>query len=545
MSVPEHTKTTYDVLIVGAGPTGAVAAKRFTEEGFTVICLEQGEYPDYTTIKSDSDEFELAKDRHFSWYPNRRQAPSDYPINDDESDVAPLMWNGVGGSSILYAAAWHRFKPSDFRVHTLDGVAEDWPFDYWELAPYYDRVEVDFSVSGLPGDPSMPDFEPPLPPFPLGDMERRFAAAHDRLGWHWWQGTNAIASVKHGNLLPCVRRGSCLWACNDGAKASVDRTHWPVSIAQGAKLVQNARVQRIETENGLATGATYVDRATGKTHFQPARTVFVAANGIGTPRLLLNSASASHPNGLANSSGMVGKRLMMHPYSVVVGLFDDFFDGWQGPYGQRAYSLEFQETHPDRDFVRGAKWQLMGTGGPLASTGAWPFNGITWGKDIHKEVSRRFGHSAGWSIIAEDLPYEYNTVTLDPDLVDDDGLPAPKLRYRASENTKRLLDFNQQQAQISMKEAGAYETIVASIVRETGWHLLGTCTMGNDPATSVVDGTGRAHDVSNLFLVDGSVVPTSGCVNPTGTVAALSLRTADLAIKAAKDQRVPLAAKSM
>lgn len=544
MATPEHVKNTFDVLIIGAGPSGAVAAKRFSEEGFSVICLEQGEFPDYTKIKSATDEFELAKDVHFSWYPNRRQAPSDYPINDDESDVAPLMWNGVGGSSVLYAAAWHRFKPSDFRVRTLDGVADDWPLDYAELAPFYERVERDFSVSGMPGDPAYPYFEPPLPPFPLGAMERRFAAAHDRLGWHWWQGTNAIASVKHGNLLPCVRRGSCLWGCFDGAKASVDRTHWPVAIANGAKLVQNARVLQINTDStGLATGATYVDRSTGETYFQPARTVFLGANGIGTPRLLLNSASSTHPDGLANSSGMVGKRLMMHPYSVVVGLFDDFFEGWQGPYGQRAYSLEFQETHPDRDFIRGAKWQLMGTGGPLAATGSWPFNGITWGEGIHKEVNKRFGHSAEWSIIAEDLPNEGNTVTLDTTLTDSDGLPAPRLRYRTSDNTLRLLDFNQKQAEISMKEAGAYETIVASVVRETGWHLLGTATMGTDPTRSVVDGYGRAHDVRNLFIVDGSVMPTSGCVNPTGTVAALALRTTEHAIETAREQQVSMAVR--
>lgn len=537
MSHPQTSKV-YDVLIVGAGPSGAVAAKRFAEEGMSVICLEQGEYPDYTVIRSSEPEFELTKDSAYGWYPNRRNAPSDYPINDSESDVAPLMWNGVGGSSILYAAAWHRLKPSDFRVKTLDGIADDWPLTYEDLAPFYDRVDVDFSVSGVAGDPAFPHFEVPLPPFPMGDMERKFAAAHDRLGWHWWQGSNAIATVKHGNLEPCVRRGSCMWGCFDGAKASVDRTHWPKNIKMGVKLVQLARVVRIETDSsGAATGATYIDRATGVTHFQPARIVIVSANGIGTPRLLLNSASAQHPNGLANSSGMVGKRLMMHPYGTVVGLFDDFFEGWQGPYGQRAYSLEFAETRKDLDFVRGAKWQLMGTGGPLNTTGSFPWGGAgAWGPDFHKEVRRRFGHSAYWAIIAEDLPSDDNTVTLDSTLTDSDGMPAPKLRYRASENTRRLLDYNQKQAQVSMREAGAYETIVAPIVRETGWHLLGTARMGDDPTNSVVDSFGRSHDVPNLFVFDGSVMPTSGAVNPTGTVAALALRNAEAVIAHARNQ---------
>lgn len=540
MDLLSRPRDVYDVVIVGAGPSGAVAAKRFAEAGMSVVCLEQGEYPDYSQSRGEDPEFELTRDQYFSWNPNRRQAPSDYPINDAESDVSPLMWNGVGGGSVIYAAAWHRFKPSDFRVRTLDGVADDWPMTYEELAPFYARVEEDFSVSGVPGDTAFPDgFEPPLPPFALGDMERRFAAAHDRLGWHWWPGSNAIATVKHGSLSPCVRRGSCLWGCNDAAKASVDRTHWPLCISLGVTLIQRARVLKVETDKaGLATGVTYVDRATGTVHFQAGRTVVIAANGVGTPRLLLASASSTHPDGLANSSGMVGKRLMIHPFSTVVGLFNEFFEDWQGPYGQRAYSLEFAESSPDRDFLRGAKWQLMGTGGPLAATeSTWGGSGA-WGPSFHEQVRSRFGHSAIWGIIAEDLPEESNQITLDPELEDSDGMPAPKVSYRTSENTRRLLAFHEQHADMSMREAGAYDTVVSPIVRETGWHLLGTACMGTDPRTSVVDGYGRAHDVPNLFVFDGSVMPTSGCVNPTGTVAALALRNAEAAVESARSQPV-------
>ncbi|SEE11226.1 Choline dehydrogenase [Rhodococcus pyridinivorans] len=543
MDLLDSSAEVYDVIVVGSGPSGAVAAKRFAESGFSVLCLEQGEYPDYTSIRSADPEFELTKDKHFSWNPNTRQADSDYPINDADSEVAPLMWNGVGGSSILYAAAWHRLKPSDFRVKTLDGVAADWPLSYEDLAPFYARVETDFSVSGVPGDPAYPEgFDIPLPPFPLGDLERRFAAAHDRLGWHWWPGSNAIATVRHGALEPCVRRASCMWGCFDGAKASVDRTHWPKAVELGVTLRQRARVLRVETDSaGLATGVTYVDRATGKTHFQAGRTVVLSANGIGTPRILLASASNAHPHGLANSSGLVGKNLMMHPYSTVVGLFEDAFESWQGPFGQRAYSLEFAETRADRGFYRGAKWQLMGTGGPLNTTGSFPWGGSgAWGPDFHHEVHRRFGHSAYWAILAEDLPDESNAVTLDDTLVDSNGMPAPKVTYSASANTHALLEFNHALAEQSMREAGAYETLVSPIVRETGWHLLGTVRMGDDPATSVVDGFGRAHDVPNLFVMDGSVMPTSGAVNPTGTVAALALRNTEAAIEHARAQKVSI-----
>jgi choline dehydrogenase-like flavoprotein len=218
-------------------------------------------------------------------------------------------------------------------------------------------------------------------------------------------------------------------------------------------------------------------------------------------------------------------------------LFDDFFESWQGPYGQRAYSLEYGETRPELGFVRGAKWQLMGTGGPLNATGSFPWGGAgSWGADFHKSVRRRFGHSAFWGIIAEDLPSHENRVVLDADMKDADGIPAPKMIYRASENTRKLLAWNEQQAQVSMREAGAYDTLVGPMLRETGWHMLGTARMGTSAENSVVDGFGRSHDVANLFIFDGSVMPTSGPVNPTATVAALALRNAEAIVAFARDQ---------
>lgn len=532
----------FDVVIVGAGPSGAVAAKRFAEEGLSVVCLEQGSYPDYTLIKNDGYDFELTKDRNFSWNPNGRMNQSDYPIDDTESDVAPLMWSGVGGSSVLYAAAWHRFRPSDFLVKTLDGVADDWPISYCDLAPYYDRVSEDFSVSGVAGDPAYPYHDIPLPPFELKSMEKKMIEAHDRLGWHWWPGSNAIASIKHNALEPCVRRGACLWGCFDGAKASVDRTHWPIAKKLGVRLLTNSRVLRMETDNqGLATGVTYIDKNTGDTMFQRGRIVVIAANGVGTPRILLNSITGKDSHGLGNSSGLVGKRLMMHPFATVIGLFEDFFENWQGPFGQRLYSLEFGETRKDTDFVRGAKWQLMGTGGPLNTVGSFPWgDNAGWGKDFHKTVRQRFGRSIDWSIIAEDLPEEKNQVTLHSSLKDGDGMPAPKVEYRNSENTLKLMQFNVERATEALKEAGAYQVLQAPFFRETGWHMLGTCVMGNDPASSVVDKFGRMHDVPNMFVMDGSVMPTSSCVNPTATVAALALRSAEHVIEHARHQLTSL-----
>ena len=275
------------------------------------------------------------------------------------------MWSGVGGSTILYSAHWVRFLPSDFRVRSLDGIADDWPFTYDDLVPFYERVEQEFAVSGAAGDPAYPaGAGPPLPPLPIGRIGRRAAAGMDELGWHWWPGPQSIASRAHGNLRACGLRGTCLTGCPDRAKATTDLTHWPEALERGVRLVTGARVSEITTDaRGRASGATYIDRA-GQEHHQAADVVIVCANGVGTPRLLQLS-------GLANSSGLVGKRLMMHPYAAVVGFYDEPLESWLGPTGQSIQSMQFYETDESRGFVRGGKWQVMSTGGPLGLRAAY------------------------------------------------------------------------------------------------------------------------------------------------------------------------------
>ncbi len=518
-----------DVLIVGAGPSGAVAAFELARKGFKVVCLEQGEWNLPDDFTGDKPQWELARLKRWHPSPNTRGNEADYPINAENSPLEPLMFNGVGGSSILYSGHWVRALPSDFRVKTLDGVAEDWPFTYDDLRPFYDEVTHHIGASGLEGDPSYPDAHTfPLPPLPIGKAGLRAARGMDKLGWHWWPAPNAISSRAFRNRPACQRYGACESGCPAGAKASADLTHWPDAIAAGAVLITGARVRSLTVdEKGLVAGAEYVDRD-GRWHHQGAGLTILAANGLGTPRILLNSATSAHPEGLANSSGLVGKRLMIHPYASVYGTYDEDLESHLGPAGQALQSLEFYETDESRGFVRGGKWNLMPTPGALNRVLWEP--GTAWrdafGSRFHDKLSGTFGRTLEWGITTEDLPDESNEIVLDPELTDSDGIPAAKVNYRIGENNQKLLDFHIARAVEAHEAAGALSTEVVPVVRDSGWHLLGSARMGEDRSESVVDQWGRSHDIPNLFVFDGSNFVTSTGVNPTATIMAIALRAA-------------------
>ena len=266
----------------------------------------------------------------------------------------------------------------------------------------------------------------------------------------------------------------------------------------------------------------------------------LAANAIGSARLLLLSACGAFPDGLANTSGLVGRRLMMHPFAVATGVFEEPLETWRGNVGSRIHSLQFYESDERRGFVRGAKWSLApSTGGPMNAAMPARAGAAVWGDEHHARVRERFGHCLSWGIFGEDLPDEDNRVTLDPVLADASGVPAPRVTYTASENSRRLLDFHVERARESLLEAGARSVDSLTLMRSAGWHLLGTARMGTDPATSVVDPWGKAHDVDNLYVVDGSVFVTAGGVNPTNTICALALRFADRLVEQRAHQRVP------
>jgi choline dehydrogenase-like flavoprotein len=528
---PEHA----DVLIVGAGASGGVAARRLAERGVRVVCLEQGEWADPAAFRGAEPDWELAIRKDWSSSPNVRQRPADYPIDLTESDMSVGNFNGVGGGTVLFAGVWPRLLPSDFHRRRAQGVADDWPLTYDELAPYYEATDRAVGVSGLGGNPAYPlGPEPPLPPLPIGRAGLLLARAHAQLGWHWWPESNAILSTEYDGRHRCVQRGTCGAGCSEGAKGSTDVTHWPAAVAAGARLITNARVCRLVTdERGLVAGAEWFD-AEGRARFASADVVLCAANGVGTARLLLLSG------GLANSSGLVGRRLMLHPIAMIAGFFDDELASWQGQYGGAIQSLEFYETRAGRDHAGAAKWSLAPTGGPVGvalAPGRRPF----LGPDHHRIMRERFGRGAQWIVLCEDFPDEENRVELSNDVADSCGVAAPKVVYRISEDTRQCMDFNIDRAIESLTAAGAHSTDAVRLHNNS--HLLGTARMGDDPRTSVVDRWCIAHDVPNLGVVDGSVFVTAGAVNPTSTICALALRATDHLLEHRGDVPVPRRAR--
>jgi choline dehydrogenase-like flavoprotein len=293
------------------------------------------------------------------------------------------------------------------------------------------------------------------------------------------------------------------------------------------ELRTRCRVRKITiNELGMASGVVYYD-PNGVERFQPAEVVILAANGVGTPRLLLNSASSRFPNGLANSSGLVGKNLMLHAWPQVSGYVEEEMDGDRAPQTV-LWSKEFYETDLSRGFVRGYTLQFLRGNGPAheaitnLGTGRLP-----WGKDHHRVYRTLLYHRLLAVASCEDLPEERNRVTLDPVLKDSHGIPAPRIDYTIGDNTRAMMEHGIARATEVLAAAGARNIHTSRTALNSPGHLLGTARMGRDPERSVVNEWGRCHDVKNLFIVDGSIWVTCGGVNPTSTIQAVALYIAD------------------
>jgi choline dehydrogenase-like flavoprotein len=518
-----------DGAIVGAGLGGAAFARRLAGRAprQRIVCFERGDWLDRTHLPTQQADWQRLALGPWATSPNLRlQAggnaiSADYPVDDSASDFKPLMWNGVGGSTVNWAAHFPRLHPSDFKTRTLDGVGDDWPFSYFDLEPYYDLNDAAFGVSGLAGDPAYPPKQSPrMPPLPLGRLGAKAARAFDELGWHWWPVDAAINTVADGTREACNHCGPCLQGCANGAKSSTDLTHLPHAIASGVSLRTRCVVQEIVIEAGVATGIRYRD-GDGRDCVQPASTVVVAGNGIGTARLLLASGV---------SSPALGRNLMFHPAAYVRGLFAEELDGPVGPVGCALYSHEFYETDEARGFKRGIHLQVTRENALLVQASRLD---PAWGAEAQRLLREEFRHSMAVLVMAEDLPEAHNRVTLTGEIAAD-GLPGVKLEYTLSRAGRRALDFGMARAEEMLRAAGAHRIVRVPLAPYTGWHLLGTARMGDDPATSVTNADGRCHAVPNVIIADGSLFPTVGACNPGSTIGALALKLADACARAAQ-----------
>ena len=517
-----------DVLIIGAGASGAAVAWSLAETRMRIVCLEQGDFMDPAQYPSTGRDWEARTSSDFSISPNRRQLDWDYPIAEKDSPIKVANFNGVGGGTVFYAGHFPRFHPSDFKVKSLDGVADDWPIDYADLTPYYAENDRMMGLSGLAGDPAYPgDNVERMEPLPLGKSGEVLAKGFNKLGWHWWPSDSTIATQPYDGRDKCVNLGACLSGCAQGAKASTDITYWPHAMRAGVELRTLCRVREITVaDDGRATGALYYDKD-GVEKAVKAHVVVMACNGVGTPRILLNSKSAAYPDGLANSSGLVGRNLMFHPYASILGVFEEEMDGYRGPHNIFR-SQEFYETDPQRNFARGYTFEIYRGQGPVTTALTGLLRGrIPWGEGHHEAFRKLYNRIAGMVAICEDLPEEDNRVTLDAELTDTDGIPAPRISYTLSENSIRMMDHAIAKASEVLRAAGAVDIMSQAPISYGGWHLMGTARMGTDPKRSVVNSWGRSHDVKNLFVVDGSIFVTSAGVNPTRTIQALALYIAD------------------
>lgn len=498
---------TVDFAIVGLGSAGGVLLQRLARAGFRVVGFEAGPFWD-TERDWVSDE---AGSHKLYW--------EDLRITGGKDPLALGANNsgkGVGGGSVHWAAFAPRFHPSDFKVYTLDGVGADWPISYEDLKPYYELIEREMPVAGPAYFPWGDPHGYPFGPHPMGAVGDVLVKGCTKLGIGVSAGGPvAILSGSRGDRPHCIYRGFCIQGCKVGAKASTLITHVPDAIACGAEVRDRVMVSRIESGPGnRVTGVSYIDEQRNE-HFQKARVVIVCGYAIETPRLLLNS-------GLANSSGTLGQYLMAQAGNVILGRFDELVRMYKAPPAH-AMTEEFYETDPRRDFARGFAVQTVGplpiafAKQMLAARGAWG-----WGM---RRVMMDYNHWAPLGLLGEILPWPENRVTLSEEK-DQYGLPVAHVSFNLRENDKKLIEFGRRKVEEIMWAAGAKE-----VVQESRFaHLVGAARMGADPATSVVDGFGRTHDVANLFVCDGSILPTQGSANPGLTIQALAARTADYLI---------------
>jgi choline dehydrogenase-like flavoprotein len=545
-------KTPVDFVVVGAGAAGGVVAKELATASFEVVVLEQGPYLHEKDFRHDELKFKDIYDPPFPGQEtltnvHARQPNTFRRTERDNAVVAPVIGYGrcVGGGTVHFTANYWRFHEIDFiersRWGPIAGTGfADWPITYADLEPYYTKAEWDLGISGLAG--SSP-FDPPrskpypLPPMPVKSSGVLFERAAKKLGWHAYPAPMAILSQPYRGRPACVHCGYCEWfGCEMAAKSSTLASVIPMAEQTGrCEIRAGCYVRKISTtKTGRVDGVVYFN-ARQQEIFQRAKAVVVCANGAETPRLLLLSKSNRFPQGLANSSGLVGKFLMLEATAGGLGVFEHPLNEYKSVQVTRVLH-DFYDSDPKRGFYGGggldARFDFYPVGFGLF---ALPPETPRWGAGLKKALEHNFTRTMNVFAHTTALPIERNTITLDPDIKDAWGLPALRVTYKNHPDDLKNMTFFRDRALDLLQAAGALkkwgfpvEDATASV------HLMGTCRMGNDPRTSVVDKYHRAHDVPNLFMVDGSSFVTSGRNQPTCTIQALAYRAADGIVQQAK-----------
>jgi choline dehydrogenase-like flavoprotein len=498
-----------DLVVVGAGAGGSVLAQRLARRGWRIVVLEAGPFwdPDRDWVSDEAG-------AHGLYWTEKRIIGGEDPVELGENNSGI----GVGGSMNHFAGYTPRFHPSDFETFTRDGVGHDWPISYRDLKPHYERLELELPVAGQDwpwGDPHTY----PHAPHPVSGAAARAMYGAKQAGIAMRVGPVAIVNGTFGNRPHCIYRGFCLQGCKVNAKASPLITHIPDALAHGVEVRADCMASHVEVDaSGRATGVRYL--RDGRERVQRAAAVAVAGYSIETPRLLLRSTSAAYPNGLGNHSDALGRYVMVQGAPQVAGRFPETMRMYKAPPPEVS-SEQFYETDLSRGFARGFSIQTVA---PLPI--GWAEHVLAdghWGTAL-REYMRDYNHWTVFGALSELLPDADNRVTLASGERDSHGLEVARLDYTQTGNDRANIAFAKQTITELLQDAGAQD--ILTIDRYA--HLIGGARMGSDPDDSVCDSDHRIWGVPNVFIADGSAMPTQGAANPALTIMAESSRIAEV-----------------
>jgi glucose dehydrogenase len=509
-----------EVCIVGAGAAGGILALELARRGVRVVLLESGPRHDF------AKRWEYVRQylRHQNpWRTSLRELDRQTLGGSMPYRLADNRVRGVGGSTLHWEGYALRFHPSDFRLRSLYGLADDWPISYRDLETYYGAAERMLGVAGADDEPwaSLRSSAFPLPPFPFSYSDRLFAPACQTLGVSLHHLPQARNSQPYGGRPQCRACGTC-HVCPTGAKASVDLTQIPEAEATGnAHLITEATVLRLEHDHSGEVRAAIYAKPDKVTQRLAARVFVLAGGAVENARLLLLSSSSDFPTGLGNRSGLVGRFFMSHPSIDVIG--------WSRekvyPYRIGFSTAMSRQFAIERDrATRGAfLLEFLNSAGPTPEQIAVASG--KWGEALARHVREEFGHWLGIRVYGEHLPDRRNAVSLAWHVRDYFGSPAPNIHCGIGPYERGALDDGKEVASKILTTMGLSQ--VRSSGRSYAGHQIGTHRMGTDPRTSVVNPNLRCHDVPNLYLVGSGCFVTASASPPTLTIAALAIRASE------------------